>query len=118
MPCCVPRAAIPAIGGPGALARDAGEAPGQYAIGQGTLDASANYTLTFVGSTLTITPAETAPTDPTEGIVVPDRMGGVMRFILGLMAEREAHIAPLQIADERLECDPGAPSGSCSERHQ
>jgi hypothetical protein len=102
----------------GALARDAGEAPGQYAIGQGTLDASANYTLTFVGSTLTITPVENGPVDPTEGIVVQEHLGGIVRFILGLMAERDAHIAPLQIADERPSCDPGAPSGSCGASHQ
>jgi hypothetical protein len=38
----------------GALTRDAGENVGAYAIKQGTLTASSNYALTFVGATLTI----------------------------------------------------------------
>jgi hypothetical protein len=41
----------------GALARAPGEDVGTYAIGQGTLSAGSNYSLTFVGSTLTILPA-------------------------------------------------------------
>ncbi|MEE2922998.1 MAG: MBG domain-containing protein, partial [Pseudomonadota bacterium] len=43
----------------GALARTAGETVngGPYAIGQGSLGANANYTLTYVGNDLTITPA-------------------------------------------------------------
>jgi hypothetical protein len=40
----------------GALTRAVGENVGDYAIGQGTLAASGNYTLTFVDGTLTITP--------------------------------------------------------------
>jgi hypothetical protein len=39
----------------GALSRNTGENVGTYAIGQGTLGASTNYTLTFVGANLTIT---------------------------------------------------------------
>ncbi len=35
----------------------AGEQAGSYAIGQGTLAADSNYTISFTGSTLTITPA-------------------------------------------------------------
>ena len=41
----------------GALTRDAGEAVGTYAIRQGTLAASSNYTLSFTGATLEIAPA-------------------------------------------------------------
>src|SRR5208337_1568167 len=41
----------------GALARAAGEHVGSYAIGQGTLAADSDYTISFTGSTLTITPA-------------------------------------------------------------
>ena len=41
----------------GLLARVAGENVGSYAIGQGGLAADANYTLSFTGSDLTITPA-------------------------------------------------------------
>ena len=40
----------------GALTRAAGENVGTYAINQGTLALSANYTLTYVGANLTITP--------------------------------------------------------------
>jgi len=41
----------------GALARAAGEDVGTYAITQGTLAASPNYTIDFTGATLAITPA-------------------------------------------------------------
>jgi hypothetical protein len=40
----------------GALTRDAGEALGPYAIRQGTLALNANYTLSYVGANLAITP--------------------------------------------------------------
>ncbi len=40
----------------GAIVRDAGENVGAYAIGQGTLAANANYTLTYVNGAFTITP--------------------------------------------------------------
>ena len=39
----------------GALTRDAGSPPGAYSIRQGTLAASQNYSVTFVGGTFTIT---------------------------------------------------------------
>jgi len=38
----------------GALSRAAGENVGTYAIGQGTLALSTNYTLTYVGADFTI----------------------------------------------------------------
>ncbi len=38
----------------GSLSRDPGEAPGRYAITQGTLSASGNYDMRFEGATLTI----------------------------------------------------------------
>src|SRR6202040_2941845 len=41
----------------GALARAAGENVGNYAIGQGTLAANANYTIAFTPGTLRIDPA-------------------------------------------------------------
>ncbi|HYH37111.1 MAG TPA: MBG domain-containing protein, partial [Azospirillum sp.] len=41
----------------GALGRAAGENVGRYTIGQGTLAANGNYTMTFTGGTLSITPA-------------------------------------------------------------
>ncbi|WP_431859195.1 MBG domain-containing protein, partial [Azospirillum sp.] len=41
----------------GALSRTAGENVGSYTIGQGTLASNGNYTLSFTGGTLSITPA-------------------------------------------------------------
>ena len=41
----------------GALARTAGEHVASYAISQGTLAANSDYTISFTGSSLTITPA-------------------------------------------------------------
>jgi filamentous hemagglutinin family protein len=97
----------------GSLDRVAGEAPGQYSIGQGTLDASANYELTFVGSTLTITAVDTGPTDPTDGLVVQDNIGSVVRFLLGVRAASDEDAGALQIADDRPSCKPGASSAGC-----
>jgi MBG domain-containing protein len=48
----------------GALTRVPGEAPGSYAIGQGTLAANANYAMAFTGSTLVITAAPPPPPPP------------------------------------------------------
>jgi filamentous hemagglutinin family protein len=45
----------------GALARQAGEAAGNYAITQGTLAASSNYLIQFQGGVLTITPEPITP---------------------------------------------------------
>ncbi|GAB2517888.1 YDG domain-containing protein [Lysobacter humi (ex Lee et al. 2017)] len=91
----------------GALARAPGEAPGSYAIGQGTLSASANYQLTFVGSTLTITAAPVDPVDPIAGIGVSDDLGRLVRYLDGggeptVSRARDA----LEIVDERSPCDP------------
>ena len=49
----------------GALARAEGEAVGEYAITQGTLKASDNYTITFTGAKLTIKAADFAEGDVT-----------------------------------------------------
>ena len=49
----------------GVLSRVAGEAVGAYAITQGTLALSANYSLSFVSADFSITPAPTAPGKPT-----------------------------------------------------
>ena len=48
----------------GALTRAAGETPGSYAIGRGTLAANANYTLAFTGSTFVITAPAPPPPPP------------------------------------------------------
>ena len=49
----------------GALAREAGEEAGTYAISQGTLDVSGtDYRLAFVGGTFTIVAAEPGPVPP------------------------------------------------------
>jgi hypothetical protein len=53
----------------GSLARAGGEAPGTYAITQGTLAAGGNYSIAFTGSTLTIT-APPPPPPPPAGIAI------------------------------------------------
>ncbi|WP_181170216.1 MULTISPECIES: MBG domain-containing protein [unclassified Mesorhizobium] len=55
----------------GALATDAAtaSAPGTYAIEQGSLSASANYELTYVGANLVVQPANAMPTIDTASIV-------------------------------------------------
>ena len=48
----------------GTLTRVAGETAGTYAILQGSVALSGNYTLTYVGANLTITPVVTPPPNP------------------------------------------------------
>ena len=63
----------------GFISRAAGEAPGQYAIGQNTLRLAdgqngfleSNYTLEFVGATFTITPAPVTPDGGDDTPVTP-----------------------------------------------
>ncbi len=52
----------------GALARAAGEGVGSYAINQGTLSASSNYTLSYVGADFSITPAPQTLTFPAQTV--------------------------------------------------
>ncbi|TDN42340.1 beta strand repeat-containing protein, partial [Azoarcus indigens] len=82
----------------GSLSRVAGENAGSYAINQGTL-ANANYSITFTGNTLTITPkaitvsADAASktygdADPTlgwtaNGLVGSDTLGGSLSRVAG-----------------------------------
>ena len=54
-----------------ASAADRRSAPGSYAIGQGTLAASANYDVSFVGGLLTVTPAPSSPTTDLASALVP-----------------------------------------------
>jgi type VI protein secretion system component Hcp len=73
----------------GALSRQPGEDVGSYAIWQGTLTAGGNYALSYVGASLTITPAtvtvalttSTALVVPSQGVtftavVTPSTTGG------------------------------------------
>lgn len=55
----------------GGLSRAAGEAPGDYAIGVGTLSGLPNYELSFIGSMLTIQPAAVTPPAPTPPTPTP-----------------------------------------------
>ncbi|MCO5093536.1 MBG domain-containing protein [Bosea sp. (in: a-proteobacteria)] len=54
----------------GALARAAGENVGAYAIGQGTLSLGANYALSYMGASFTITPRVT-PAPPEQALPLP-----------------------------------------------
>ncbi len=56
----------------GALSRAAGENVGTYAINQGTLALSGNYTITYVGANLTITPLAITVTADAQGKVYGD----------------------------------------------
>ena len=95
----------------GSLTRDPGEAPGNYAIGQGTLDAGTNYQLTFVGSTLTITEVAS---DPTAGLDLDEGIGHFVRFLAGNDPTIARDRRELRVADERDDCDGGnARSGAC-----
>lgn len=83
----------------GSLARAAGRNAGTYAIGQGSLSAGANYTLTFNVGTLTITPAPLTVTaasvtkvygteDPAltyavSGLVAGDSLSGTVTRVAG-----------------------------------
>ncbi|MBJ7417228.1 MAG: hypothetical protein JHC88_17545, partial [Niveispirillum sp.] len=83
----------------GGLTRAAGRNVGTYAISQGSLSAGPNYTLSFKGGTLTITPAALTVTagsetkiygdaDPTlsysaTGLVAGDRISGDVRRATG-----------------------------------
>ena len=56
----------------GSLTRDAGENVGDYAIKQGSLALSGNYTLTYVGATFQITPRPATVTADAKSIVYGD----------------------------------------------
>lgn len=66
----------------GSLTRAAGETPGTYAIGQGTLSAGGNYALTFVGSTLTIAPIDLAGPWVVNGLLAQiNQTGSSLNFV-------------------------------------
>jgi len=71
--------------------RAPGEAAGEYAIVQGTLAASANYTLNFVGNTLVIVPAPVRIDSLPPTIVEHGAQGGWLStgFFLGLIQDAE-----------------------------
>jgi filamentous hemagglutinin family protein len=83
----------------GALAREAGEAPGAYAIGQGTLAASANYVLTFSGATLTIQPAPPAPSPAPSPETRNQDFDGLIDFLIAAVAPPSSQPAPLLIGN-------------------
>jgi hypothetical protein len=88
----------------GSLAREAGEEPGDYAIIQGSLAASANYLLTFVGNLLTI---EAAP------IVVGDLDGYLEHASSnGLIETDEPPL--LQVSEEETCGDGAAGEAACT----
>ena len=76
----------------GALAREPGEQPGAYDIQQGTLAASSNYDLTFVGSTLTINPRIVLSQD-VRGLLLATTLGA------------EPSDSPLIFVDDGGSCD-------------
>lgn len=105
----------------GSLTRQAGETAGTYAIQQGTLNASSNYRLTFVGSTLTITQEPVLPEPPPPaGVIATTSFASETTDLLDRIDDRTpgaiSQGAPLQVVDER-DCEdeggsqrPGCPS--------
>jgi hypothetical protein len=71
----------------GELSRDVGEEAGQYAILQGTLALSANYTLTYVGDYLTITKAYPACTITPYDVTYDGTTYNATGVCLGVMDE-------------------------------
>ncbi|MED5538691.1 MAG: YDG domain-containing protein [Pseudomonadota bacterium] len=94
----------------GALTRSPGEAPGAYAITQGSLAASANYQLTFIGNSLTITAVPVAPTTQT----------ATVQEIQGLVAYLASYETPgsregaLSVVDERGDCNGDRGTSDCA----
>lgn len=70
----------------GSLNRAAGKDVGTYAIGQGSLDAGANYTLSFTGGTLTINPAALTVTALSQTKTYGDSDGDLAYQADGLVA--------------------------------
>lgn len=92
----------------GAPERAAGESPGQYAITQGSLAASANYQLTFMGNTLTITAGPiSSDTHPATIQEVQD-----LADFLSSYETPDSRRGPLIVADERDDCDGGLAQGN------
>jgi filamentous hemagglutinin family protein len=87
----------------GSLTRAPGEDAGTYAIGQGTLNASSNYVLTFVGSTLTIT--EQAPA----GAVATTSFASETTDLLDRVDDRTPAAmlrgSVLEVVDDREDCE-------------
>ena len=69
----------------GALARAIGENVGTYAIGKGTLALSPNYTITYIGANLSITPLAITVTADDKAVLVlnpdPPFTFGTSRFV-------------------------------------
>jgi filamentous hemagglutinin family protein len=99
----------------GSLTRAPGEGAGTYAIGQGTLNASSNYRLTFVGSTLTITEEPVV-----SGVIATSSFASETTDLLDRVDDRTPaamlQAAALEVVDEREDCegananDAGCPS--------
>jgi hypothetical protein len=102
----------------GALAREAGQNVGSYAIEQGSLTLGTNYNITFTGANLTITPATLAVTaqpktkeygsdDPaltylTSGLQFTDTPGGVLTGALSRVAGETVAGSPYAIGQGSL----------------
>jgi hypothetical protein len=91
----------------GSLSRTGGEAPGSYAIEQGTLTASTNYQLTFVSNQLTI---EARPAS--QNTARPDEQRALLEFLSRL---GRSSLLELRVVDEREAACPksGAEAQDC-----
>ncbi|MFC0677424.1 beta strand repeat-containing protein [Lysobacter korlensis] len=93
----------------GSLTRQPGESAGSYAIQQGTLNASSNYRLTFVGSTLTITEEAVLPEPPPVGVIATNSFASETTDLLDRIDDRTPgamlQAAALEVIDERDDCE-------------
>ena len=95
----------------GSLSRQAGEAPGQYAIERGTLAASDNYILTFIGATLTIRPLDQADPLPVRETLVRPNVDEFLAFISSGGTQGGDEVAPLRIGEAECEDDDACAAG-------
>ena len=98
----------------GALARESGEAPGRYAIGQGSLAASANYALTFTGGTFVIEPLAPQPQPQPGPVSDPnDDFAGFVAVATNFSAPAQAEAEVLDASGAFCGSD-GAAEQECS----
>lgn len=76
----------------GALQRGEGEAIGTYAIGQGTLTASGNYTVTYTGADLTVSKRAVTVTAKDQTIACGEKISGTAYAASGLAEGHSATV--------------------------
>ncbi len=76
----------------GALARDAGESPGEYQIRQGSLSAGTNYLLSYTGNQFSITALPAPAPAPAADAAIEKVIHGAQTFVTPAPAEVAAAV--------------------------